>query len=326
MILCLLPLILGFFLDLAVGDPHFLPHPVRLIGSAISAGETVLRRIFPQTEKGQLAAGTVLGILIPLLSFLASFLILHIAYGIHVWLGIGLESIMCAQLLAVKSLKKESMKVYRELKSGTLENARQKVSMIVGRDTEHLDAEQVAKAAVETVAENTSDGTVAPMLFMAIGGAPLAFFYKAVNTLDSMVGYKNEKYLYFGRFSAKLDDAVNFIPARIAALLMILAAAAFGLDGRNAFRIFRRDRFNHASPNSAQTEAVCAGALHVCLAGDAWYFGKRYAKKTIGDPGRAVEYEDIVSANRLLYGTAVFCFALALMIKGILYTVTGVWL
>ena len=233
---------------------------------------------------------------------------------------------MCYQILAVKSLKTESMKVYAELKRGSLAGARQKVSMIVGRDTEDLSEEQVAKAAVETVAENTSDGTVAPLLFMAVGGAPLGFLYKGINTLDSMVGYKNEVYLFFGRFSAKLDDAANFIPARVSAFLMIGASVLLGMDFRNAWRIFRRDRFNHASPNSAQTEAVCAGALDIQLAGDAYYFGKLYPKKTIGDRLRAIRYEDIASANRLLYGTAALCLLVSLTLRAAIYLMIGVYI
>jgi adenosylcobinamide-phosphate synthase len=197
------------------------------------------------------------------------------------------------------------------------------VSMIVGRDVQNLSMEQVTKAAVETVAENTSDGTVAPLLFMALGGAPLGFFYKAINTMDSMIGYKNDRYLYFGRFAAKLDDVVNYIPARISAYLMILAAYFMKLDYRNAWRIFKRDRYNHASPNSAQTESVCAGALDIQLAGDAYYFGKLYPKKTIGDSLRPVAYDDIPSANRLLYGTAYLSFALCIIGMGAAVWIIG---
>ena len=261
-------------------------------------------------------------------SFLLRYLfcILLFAYRLNLWLGIGLETVMCYQILAVKSLKTESMKVYAELKRGSLAGARQKVSMIVGRDTEDLSEEQVAKAAVETVAENTSDGTVAPLLFMAVGGAPLGFLYKGINTLDSMVGYKNEVYLFFGRFSAKLDDAANFIPARVSAFLMIGASVLLGMDFRNAWRIFRRDRLNHASPNSAQTEAVCAGALDIQLAGDAYYFGKLYPKKTIGDRLRAIRYEDIASANRLLYGTAALCLLVSLALRAAIYLMIGVYI
>lgn len=323
MMFYLFPLAAGFLLDLILGDPYFLPHPVRLMGRGIEVGERLLRRAFPDTERGQIAAGTILGIWVPLLSWFLPFALLFVLYRINLWLGLGAETVMCYQILAVKSLKKESMKVYAELKKGSLSGARQKVSMIVGRDTERLNEEQIAKAAVETVAENTSDGTVAPLLYMAIGGAPLGFLYKSINTLDSMIGYKNDVYLFFGRFSAKLDDAANFIPSRISALLMILASVFLRLDYRGAWRIFRRDRFNHASPNSAQTEAVCAGALGIQLAGDAYYFGKLYPKKTIGDAKRPISFEDIAAANRLLYGTAALCFLTGLAIRALLYWMMG---
>lgn len=319
MIVYLLPLLLGFLLDLIIGDPYNWPHPIRLIGKGIEVGEKITRAWFPKTVKGQLAGGTVMAIVLCMLSFAVPAAILYCVSLVNPWVAVVLETIMCYQILAIQSLKKESMKVYDELSKGDLSEAREKVSMIVGRDTQDLNEEQVAKAAIETVAENTSDGTVAPMLFMALGGAPLGFLYKAINTMDSMIGYKNDTYLYFGRFAAKLDDVANFIPARISAWIMILAAAILGMDAKNAIRIFKRDRFNHASPNSAQTEAVCAGALQIQLAGDAYYFGKRYEKKTIGDPIREIVYEDIAESNRLLYGTAVLCLFLSLGIRAAIY-------
>lgn len=326
MIAYLAPLVLAFLLDLIVGDPYFLPHPIRLIGKTIEVGEKALRNLFPRSDRGAFAAGIVLGIVIPLLAFAVSFLILFFTYKIHLLLGITLETIMCYQILAVKALKKESMKVYDELKKDDLEGARKKVAMIVGRDTQNLNEEQIAKATVETVAENTSDGTVAPLIFMAIGGAPLGFLYKGINTLDSMVGYKNDVYLFFGRFSAKLDDVANFVPARLSGLIMILASAFLGMNWRNAYKIFKRDRFNHASPNSAQTEAVCAGALDIQLAGDAYYFGKLYEKKTIGDPIRQIVYEDIAASNRLLYATAVISLILCLAIRAAIFMMIGAWI
>ena len=204
--------------------------------------------------------------------------------------------------------------MYDRLKYGTLAEARHAVSWIVGRDTQNLDAEGVTKAAIETVAENSSDGVIAPLFYMAVGGVPLMFFYKAVNTMDSMIGYKNERYLYFGRFAAKLDDVVNYIPARLSGLLMVIASFLCGLDGKNAFRIFLRDRRKHDSPNSAQTEAAMAGALGVQLAGNAFYFGKLYEKPYIGDPLRPIEAEDIVRANRLLYRTGYLALFLVIAI------------
>jgi adenosylcobinamide-phosphate synthase len=298
-------LVLGFILDLLIGDPHFLYHPIRLVGNLISVTEKGLRKIFPKTEKGELTAGVFLVLIVTGISTAVPCLLLYGARRLNPWLYFAVQTVMCYQLLATRSLKDESMKVCDRLKAEDLPGARYAVSMIVGRDTQVLDETGVTKAAVETVAENTSDGIIAPMLFLAIGGAGLGYFYKSINTMDSMVGYKNEKYLYFGRAAAKLDDVVNFLPSRISALLMIAACTFTGLDRKNAFRIWKRDRFNHASPNSAQTEAVMAGALGVQLAGDAWYFGTLCKKKTIGDAIRPVEYEDIRRANRLLYGTAV---------------------
>lgn len=299
-----LALILGFLIDLLLGDPRWLYHPVRIIGNGISLLEKILRRMFPKTPGGEKTAGFFLVLLICIGSGGVPFLLLYLAYHIHTVLGIALETFMCYQMLAVKSLKAESMRVYEALKKPDLPGARTAVSMIVGRDTQSLSAAGVTKAAVETIAENTSDGIIAPLFYMAIGGPALMFLYKGINTMDSMVGYKNEKYLHFGRYAAKLDDIANYIPARISAWLMILASFFAGFDWKNAKKIFLRDRYNHASPNSAQTEAVMAGALDIQLAGNAFYFGKLYEKPTIGDAVREVETEDIKRANRLLYASA----------------------
>ncbi len=315
--LTLAALLTGYVLDLIFGDPRQIYHPIRIIGNLIAVLEKGIRKVFPKTSKGELAGGTVLVVLVVLICTAVPAALLGLAAWIHPAVYWLLASFWCWQILATKSLKTESMKVYAPLKEGDLPAARRAVAMIVGRDTERLTEEGVAKAAVETVAENTSDGIVAPLIFLALGGPALGFFYKAVNTMDSMVGYKNERYLYFGKTAARLDDVLNFLPSRISAWLMILAAAFLGMDGKNAKRIYLRDRRNHASPNSAQTEAVMAGALRVQLAGDAWYFGELYKKPTIGDPFRAVEPEDIVRANRLMYLTS----ALALAVCGILRAV-----
>lgn len=315
--LTLAALLTGYVLDLIFGDPRQIYHPIRIIGNLIAVLEKGIRKVFPKTSRGELAGGTVLVVLVVLICTAVPAALLGLAAWIHPVVYWLLASFWCWQILATKSLKTESMKVYAPLKEGDLPAARRAVAMIVGRDTERLTEEGVAKAAVETVAENTSDGIVAPLIFLALGGPALGFFYKAVNTMDSMVGYKNERYLYFGRTAACLDDVLNFLPSRISAWLMILAAAFLGMDGKNAKRIYLRDRRNHASPNSAQTEAVMAGALRVQLAGDAWYFGELYKKPTIGDPFRAVEPEDIVRANRLMYLTS----ALALAVCGILRAV-----
>lgn len=297
-------LILGFFLDLLIGDPHGFPHPVVLIGKLIDVTEKGMRKIFPKTVRGENFAGAAIWLIVVIVSTALPALLLWLAYGVSRWLGLALETIMCAQILATKSLRQESMKVYQALQTGDLEKARHAVSMIVGRDTQRLDEAGVARAAVETVAENTSDGIIAPMLFLAIGGAPLGFFYKAVNTMDSMLGYVEMPYKNVGLVPAKMDDLFNFLPARISALLMLAAGALLGMDGKNGWKIFKRDRYNHASPNSAQTESVCAGLLGLRLAGDAWYHGVLHKKKYIGDPLREIEPEDIPKACRLLYATA----------------------
>ena len=303
----------GFLLDLLVGDPHWMPHPIRLIGSVIAKCSKWNRAELKKGE--QFWRGMAMTILVVCLTAVVAAAILVAGYWLHPLAGCIIEGIMTYQILATKCLKVESMKVYKALKKDDLEGARYAVSMIVGRDTQVLDATGVAKAAVETVAENTSDGVIAPLIYLAIGGPILGFMYKAINTMDSMVGYKNDKYMYFGRCAAKLDDVVNYIPARISALLMIAVSFLPGkaYDGKGAWRIWRRDRRKHASPNSAQTEAVCAGSLGVQLAGDASYFGKIVKKPTIGDAHRPVEYEDIKRANGLLYRTAILCECLALI-------------
>lgn len=314
MIISLAACATGFFFDFIFGDPVWLYHPVRMIGKGISFGERQLRKLCSKnesgTEKGKTgerqlaAAGAVLWVCVAGLSFLIPLGALILAQKIHPMIRFALETFWCYQIVAARCLCKESGKVYDRLKADDLPGARKAVSMIVGRDTENLSTEGVTKAAVETVAENTSDGVTAPLIYMLIGGAPLGFLYKAVNTMDSMLGYKNDKYLYFGRVPAKLDDVFNYIPARITALFMIAASYLCGLDGKNAFRIYKRDRRKHASPNAAQTEAVCAGALRVRLAGDAVYFGKVYKKEFIGDAIRQTEPEDIKRAGRLMYVTA----------------------
>ena len=302
----------GYLLDLLIGDPRWLYHPVCLIGNLITLLEKGIRKIFPKTEKGELFGGFLEVILVCLISLGVPCAVLSTLYRYMPLAGLVLETFWCYQLLATKSLKDESMKVYDRLKNGTIEEARYAVSMIVGRDTSELTEEGVTKAAVETVAENSSDGVIAPMLYMALGGAPLMFLYKGINTMDSMLGYKNDRYLYFGRCAAKLDDLANYIPARISGWLMVAAAFLTGMDGKNAAKIYKRDRRNHASPNPAQTEAAVAGALRVQLAGNAYYFGKLYEKPTIGDKLREVEPEDIRRANRLLYGASVLSVLLCL--------------
>lgn len=308
-------LIIAFILDLCFGDPDFRFHPIRIIGNYISLSEKVLRKIFPKTKYGETVAGGILVIKVLFVSFAVPFLILFFSYRLNRFLGIGVESVMCYFLLAARSLSDAALKVYKPLKIGDTETARKNVSMIVGRDAESLDDVGITKAAVETVAENTSDGVAAPIIYMAIGGGVLGFMYKAVNTMDSMVGYKNDRYINFGKMAAKLDDIANFIPSRISAYLMILSAYILRFDGKGAFKIHKRDCRNHASPNSAQTESVTAGALGIQLAGDAYYFGKLYKKPFIGDKKRDIEYEDIKRSIKLMYLTSVITLILCALIK-----------
>ena len=294
----------GFVLDAIFGDPAWLPHPVVLMGKAITALEKRLRTQFPKTPQGELCGGAVLAAVLPVGTFLITALV-----------GLAVQMFWCAQALAAKGLAQESRNVYKELQKQDLPAARKAVARIVGRDTQNLTAEGVTKAAVETVAENASDGVIAPLLYMLLGGAPLALTYKAINTMDSMLGYKNQKYLYFGRAAARLDDAANYLPSRLAGLLWVAAAALTGSSVRGAWKIWRRDRRNHASPNSAQTESACAGALGVQLAGPAYYFGEYYDKPTIGDALRPVEPKDILRADRMMYAESLLALVLGIALR-----------
>ena len=306
----ILALLIGFLLDQIFGDPERIPHPVVLIGRLIAALEKKIRPRLSGDKRSLLLGGALEVFLTILVVFGLSLGVLRLAWHFCPPAGFVLECLCCGHLLAARSLKRESMRVYTALKEEGLDAGRASVARIVGRDTQKLTEEGVLKAAVETVAENTSDGVTAPLFWMALGGAPLMFFYKAVNTMDSMLGYKNEKYRYFGRCAAKLDDVVNLLPARITGLMMVLAAFILGMNGKNAWRIFRRDRYKHASPNSAQTESAMAGALELELAGDASYFGEVHHKPTIGDPIRRIEAEDIKRANRLMLAASILCLLL----------------
>lgn len=308
----LLAAALGCLLDALLADPAWMPHPVVLMGRCITALERGLRRIFPQTPEGERRAGGCLAVILPLGTLAICGGAIFLANLIHPALAFGLQVLWCWQALAARGLVQESCRVLAELEKGDLESARKAVSRIVGRDTQALTAQGVTKAAVETVAENFSDGVVAPLFYLMIGGAPLGMMYKAVNTMDSMVGYKNDRYLHFGRYAAKLDDVANYLPARLSALLLLAGGVLTGRNGKNGWRIWRRDRRNHASPNSAQTEAACAGLLEIQLAGSASYFGKVVEKPTIGDPVRPVEPEDIRRANRMMMTASL----LALLLLG----------
>lgn len=306
---------IAFVLDFIFGDPDFVMHPIRLIGRLISVSERLFRRVFPKSAHGEFAGGMCMSVFVIAVCGGISFAIRIFVYRLNVVFGIIAEASICYFMLAAKSLKKSSMAVYDAVKTGDLEKSRRAVSMIVGRDTDALDESGIVKAAVETVAENASDGVVAPLLYMACFGAVGGCVYKAVNTMDSMVGYKNDKYINFGKCAARIDDALNFIPSRISAYLMIASAFILKMDCKNAIKIYRRDRKKHDSPNSAQTESVCAGALDIELAGDAYYFGELHEKPYIGDDLRDIEADDIKRANLLMYMTSFLAFFLFAVIK-----------
>ena len=307
-------------LDMILGDPRGLYHPVRAIGKCIEICEKFFVKIMAIKEGREddkykkIIAGVFIAGMVIAVSVGCAGVLLWVVYKINHYAGVVLECIICYELIAIKDLKSESMKVYYALERGNIKEARKAVSMIVGRDTENLDSEGITRAAVETVAENTSDGVIAPLMFIMCFGTLGAVFYKAVNTMDSMLGYKNDRYIYLGRAAARLDDIVNFIPSRVCAVIMIISAFILRYDGRNGFKIFLRDRYKHKSPNSAQTEAVCAGALGLELGGDNYYFGKLVSKPVIGEKRKNIHIYDIVRANRLMYCTAIVCSAVGCII------------
>ena len=309
-----LALCAGFVLDLLLGDPQGWPHIVRGIGGLIAALE---KAFYPMKNKR--LGGRLLAVCVLFLCTALPAVFLYLMWRLSPWAYLVFEALLCWQLIALKSLRTESRKVYEALIKNDLLAARKAVSMIVGRDTTALDENAVTRAAVETVAENASDGVIAPLFYLTLGGAVLGMLYKAVNTMDSMIGYKNERYMDFGRFAAKLDDCMNYLPSRLSALLMITMARPYGLDAKNARRIWKRDRRKHASPNSAQTEAAMAGALNVRLAGNAYYFGKLHEKPYIGDDLRPIEPKDILLSHRLLSAASISMFLIVLAVRGCMY-------
>ena len=308
-------ILLGFILDTIIGDPYKLPHPIRWIGSFISILEKLCRKI-AKSNTMLMILGAILVFIVVFVSGGITLLVLKLA-SFNKYAYLIVSSVICYYMLAGKSLKTESMKVYKAFENNDTEGARKAVSMIVGRDTQSLTKEGIIKAAVETVAENSSDGVVAPLIYMLIFGPVGGVVYKAVNTMDSMIGYVEEKYFYIGKFAAKLDDVLNYIPARISGILVIISAFILRYDYKNAFRIFKRDRRKHASPNSAQTESAMAGALGVQLAGDATYFGVVHKKPYIGDKKREIENEDIERANDIMYTMTIICLVVGLVIRSV---------
>ena len=305
-------IVIGFIIDFFVGDPHAIPHPVVAIGKLISFLDRKLR--IGDSDKRDILWGVWTVLIVSAVSIAVPSFILWVMWKIHPVAYLAVNSIMCAQIVAARELVRECSAVEKALEKGDVEGARKAVSYVVGRDTEALDKEGICRAAVETIAENGSDGVIAPLFWMFLFGAVGGFFYKAVNTMDSMLGYKNGKYLYFGRAAARTDDFVNFIPSRISALLMIVSCPLCHLDGKNALRIFRRDRFKHKSPNAAQTESVFAGALNVRLNGPAFYGGVLHEKEYLGDDTRPIAPADIKKSGYLMY-TASFM----MLIIGVLF-------
>lgn len=311
----------GFVLDLLLGERLAAICPAVIFGRLIALLEKPIRRAFPETDRGEFAGGVLIVVIMCALAFLVPMLLLWLCWAVNPWLHVALETFWCYQIMATRGLRDAAIKVYRCLRAHDLPAARSAVGEIVGRDTGRLSPEGVTKAAVETVAENTSDGVIAPLFYFAIAGAPLAMLYKAINTMDSMLGYKNDRYRHFGTCAARLDDVANFIPARLSALLLVASAAFLGYDAKGAFRIWRRDHANHSSPNSAQSESAVAGALGIELLGDAYYFGKLVEKPTVGDPTRPVRPKDIIRANKMLYSSSGLCCALGVAIRIIILLV-----
>ena len=306
--------LLGYGLDALFGDPEWLWHPVCGIGRLIALLERPLRFLFPKTKWGERTAGCVLWLVVCAVSFGVPFGLLRLLNGRSRTLGFVLETVFCYQIFARRCLADEGRRVFEAVRR-SVEEGRAAVARVVGRDTAALSKEGVIRAAVETIAENTTDGVIAPMVFLLLGGAPLGFLYKAVNTMDSMVGYHNDRFEHYGWCAAKMDDLFNFVPARFAAVCMTAAAGMLKFDARNARRIFQRDRFNHKSPNSAQTESVCAGALHIQLAGDASYFGKPVHKPTIGDADREIVSTDILRAEQLMTTASTMALVLLCVVR-----------
>lgn len=299
----------AFLIDFIAGDPSFLPHPVRLMGCYIAFFERHARKI-AKTEPTEKAAGVLLLITTVGLAFFSTLYALKLAWRLNPYLYHILNVLLMYTCIAARCLADEGKRIYRALEEGDMDKSRRLLSMIVGRDTGSLDQSGITRGAVETVAENTSDGVIAPLFYMFLGGAPLAMAYKAVNTLDSMVGYKNERYLHFGQAAARFDDFVNYIPARLTGILIVLASIPMRLDYRRSLGIMIRDGRNHSSPNSGFPESAAAGALGVQLGGTNHYFGKPVVKPTIGDPLRPLERKDIKAAIGLMYTSSILALVL----------------
>lgn len=311
-------LTIGFILDLLIGDPNNPFHPVRGIGLLASKLETIFRKLLKNSLK---IAGLIVWMITIILTFAITYGIIFVCMKINKYLGIIVQGIIIYFCISAKGLVVEGYKVIKYLNEGNIEKSRKQLSYIVGRDTESLDSKGITRAVIETIAENMSDGVIAPILFAGIFGAAGSMAYKAVNTMDSMFGYKNEKYIKFGYFPAKLDDLFNYIPARVTGILIIISSFFLKRDYKNSLKIYKRDRYNHTSPNSAHPEAAMAGALDIQLGGANYYFGKIVEKPVIGDKIKEIEINDVKKTAEILYLSAVMGFILMVIIKFIIYRI-----
>lgn len=307
----MIELTIGFFLDLIIGDPENPIHPVRIIGNFASKLEKLTRKLFKKCLK---IGGLLTWLIVISITFLINFFILKIVSDFNKYLGIFLGGVVIYFCISAKGLVTEGYKVISLVRKDDIKAARKQLSFIVGRDTENLDKQDIIRAVIETIAENMSDGIIAPIFYAGLGGAPLAMAYKAVNTLDSMFGYKNDKYMEFGYFSAKIDDVFNYIPARITGVLIVLSAMILGYDYKRSFKIYKRDRYNHSSPNSAHPEAAMAGILGVQLGGENYYFGKLVKKQTIGESIKEIEVLDVDKTSKVLYCSAILSYILSIIL------------
>ncbi|MBY6837092.1 cobalamin biosynthesis protein [Clostridium botulinum] len=307
----MIELTIGFFLDLILGDPENPIHPVRIIGKFASKLEMLTRKLFKKCLK---IGGLITWLIVISATFIVNFFILKIASGFNKYLGILLSGVIIYFCISAKGLVTEGYKVISLVRNDDIKAARKQLSFIVGRDTENLEKQDIIRAVIETIAENMSDGIIASIFYAGLGGAPLAMAYKAVNTLDSMFGYKNDKYMEFGYFSAKLDDVFNYIPARITGILIILSSMILGYDFKRSLKIYKRDRYNHSSPNSAHPEAAMAGILGIQLGGANYYFGKLVKKQTIGDSTKEAEILDVDKTSKVLYCSAILSYILSMIL------------
>jgi cobalamin biosynthesis protein cobD len=289
-------LISAYVLDLIFGDPYSFPHPVKFIGNMIAR----LEKFFFSTSINKLLSGLMTFLIVVVTTYFATFLLINISYSLNSYLGIAVEILLTYTVLSAKCLEVEAVKVQRELRAKNLENSRKSLSYIVGRDTKELNFAQIIKAVIETVAENTVDGVISPIFYLCLGGVPLAMAFKAISTLDSMIGYRNEKYEEFGKVSARADDVANFIPARLSIIFFTISAFLLRLDYKNAFLICMRDRKNHLSPNCAYSESLTAGALGIQLGGSHYYGGRLVEKQKIGDDLRKADVDDITKTVNML--------------------------